>query len=129
MDESIKDFQKIQILLHEYASLRNELLSRYVAQYQSSAVLAVVSIGLITLWSRGDVIGSTSISLMCGTFFLYLGVLIWIDYDIAKAATRLRKLEKEINGRAGETLLTCETDWGLGGIIGRHVFRWLHPSD
>ena len=127
MDESIKDFQKIQILLHEYASLRNELLSRYVAQYQSSAVLAVVSIGLITLWSRGDVIGSTSISLMGGTFFLYLVVLIWIDYDIAKAATRLRKLEKEINTRAGETLLTWETDWGLGGIIGRHVFRWLHP--
>jgi ABC-type transport system involved in Fe-S cluster assembly fused permease/ATPase subunit len=122
MDDSIKEFQKIQILLAEYSTLRTEVLSRYNAQFQSSAVLVTVFIGLTVLTSTNG-LKPVLIALMIVTALIFIAVLIWIDVDIAKAARRLRAIEADVNQRAGERLLVWETDTGLGGIVGRHILR------
>lgn len=122
MDGASSQFQKIQILLHEYDTLRNEVLSRYAAQFQSTGVLAIIIIGLTTvLITQGAKI--TILVLIGITVMLYIGAQIWIDYDIAKAARRLREIEADVNSRAGETLLQWETVWGLGGKIRAAILK------
>ena len=125
MDDSIKAFQRIQVLLHEYNTLRAEVLSRYVAQFQSGGIAAIVLLSIITLISNRGFnywLGA----LIALDLVLYVAVLIWIDVDIAKAARRLKTLEQEINSLAtGEPLLKWETVWGIGGILGKHILRWL----
>jgi hypothetical protein len=117
--------QRIQILLHEYNSLRAEVLSRYVAQFQSGGVTAIVLLGFLTLMANRGIHWS-SVVLIVSDILLFLGVLAWIDVDITKAARRLRELEKEINDLAGGTpLLKWETEHGIGGLIGRPILKWI----
>jgi hypothetical protein len=124
MDESIKDFQKIQILLHEYNTLRAEVLSRYSAQFQSSTVAVGALIGLMVAASNPGVgFNWLIILLLIATGPIYGGVLFWIDIDIAKAAKRLREIETQVNSLAGETLLRWENKYGLGGIVGKHFLK------
>ena len=99
---------KIQILLNEYSSLRNEVVQRTNNLYQIIGIGAVL-LSLIFARSYGEArfwiavaIGVVVIT-TCG--FL-------IHHDVEKLARRLRALEKEINHRAGEELLIWETVWG-----------------
>jgi uncharacterized membrane protein YqgA involved in biofilm formation len=120
MDEA----QKVAILLSEYSSLRGELQGRYTAQFQSSAALAIVLIGLITLGgNRG--FSCTIIALIAGAVIVYLLVLLWIDTDIAGLSREVRRIEADINNRAGETLMRWQTQRAIGGLIGKHVINWL----
>lgn len=45
MESALSQFDKIQILLHEYDTLRNELLARSAAVFQAIGVLALVLTG------------------------------------------------------------------------------------
>ena len=127
MDDSIKDFQKAQILLHEYNTLRAEVLSRYVAQFQSGGVASIVLLGIFTLFAN---IGFSFwfLGLVVLDLALFGAVLIWIDIDIAKAAGRLREIETQVNALAGETLLRWENQYGLGGIVGKHLISPLQSK-
>jgi tetrahydromethanopterin S-methyltransferase subunit G len=119
MDDSIKEFQKVQIILHEYNTLRAEVLSRYVAQFQAGGVASIVLLGVFSLFAnQGFSYWYVGIGVLDG---LLLGaVLFWIDIDIAKAAGRLREIETQVNTVAGETLLRWENKYGLGGIVGKY---------
>lgn len=122
MDDSVKTFQRIQILLAEYATLRAELLSRYTAQFQSGGIAAIILLSIITLAATKN---SSFLLLLVADAILFGAVMFWIDVDIAKAARRLRALEQEINTMAGEPpLLKWETFFGLGGIVGERYLRW-----
>jgi hypothetical protein len=125
MDDSNNTFQRVQILLHEYNTLRAEVLSRYVAQFQSGGVASIVLLGIFTLIAN---LGFSYwfIGLVGLDLILFAAVLVWIDIDIAKAARRLRELEVQINSLAGgEALLKWESVWGIGGVTGKHILRWL----
>jgi hypothetical protein len=123
MDDSVKTFQRIQILLAEYATLRAELLSRYTAQFQSGGIAAIVFLGCVTLIANTGIWGLVGLIVL--DLFLYLAVLFWIDVNIAKAARRLRALEEEINIMAtGSPLLKWETLFGMGGVVGEHYLKW-----
>jgi ABC-type multidrug transport system fused ATPase/permease subunit len=120
MDES----QKITVLLYEYNSLRTELISRYTAQFQSIAALAIVLIGLITLGgNRG--FSCAIILLIAGAIVVYLLVLLWIDIDIARLSREVRRIEADVNNRAGETLMRWETQRAIGGAVGTPLINWL----
>jgi hypothetical protein len=123
MDDSVKTFQRIQILLAEYTTMRAELLSRYTAQFQSGGIAAIVFLGIVTLMAntgRWSFAGLIALDIL-----IFLAVLFWIDIDIAKAARRLRALEAEINAMAaGTPLLKWETLFGMGGIVGERYLKW-----
>lgn len=104
--------EKVKILLQEYASLRSEILARTTHMYQLRAAGTVLFV-----WIMGQPVSVRFwIALVAAgivvSFFFWL-----ISRDIDKAARRLRELEKDINCRAGETLLVWETRWG-GAVVG-----------
>lgn len=123
MDGSIKDFQKAQILLQEYNTLRTEVLSRYVAQFQSGGVTAIILLGIFNLFANQG-FSWWYVGLVILDLGLYAGALIWIDTDIYKAAWRLREIEKQVNALGGETFLVWEHKYGLGGIVAKRLIAW-----
>ena len=120
----MNDSQKITILLSEYTSLRAELQGRYTAQFQSTAALAIVLTGLTTLGiTRGFTCGV--IALIVAAIVLYMVALLWIDIDIARLSRDVRRIEEDVNTRAGETLMRWETQRAIGGLVGKHVIAWF----
>jgi hypothetical protein len=109
---------KITILLHEYDTLRNETIQRNTVMFQSIGIYAAVLIGLIIVISQKG-FNCTMLSLLVGATVLFLCVLTWIDSDVARAAAQVRRLESDINTRAGEPLLTWQSSMGFRGMIGR----------
>jgi len=112
MGTPLSQFEKIQIILHEYDTLRNELHQRYAAIFQSISVLAVVFIGLVTVLTERGFRWSL-LALLSGSVVLFLIIILVINYDTWKAATRLREIESDINSRSGERLLRWETGFGI----------------
>lgn len=104
---------KINILLHEYDTLREEIVNRTGHGYQLLSVAAV-----LVVW----IIGKDKFD--CRFWFALvltsclLGYGGWAIFrDIGKASSRIRELEKNINNRAGEVLLIWETKRG-GAVTG-----------
>jgi hypothetical protein len=106
--ELFTEKDKVQILLHEYDSLRLESQNRTSNGFQLVAIagalfvwLATTSIADYRLW-----IG------MVVTFGMIVVSNRFIYRDIRKAATRLREIERDINSRVGEDLLVWESRYG-----------------
>jgi hypothetical protein len=112
------DALKIEILLREYDTLREEVMRRYDAQFQTIGMMAVVLVGLLAALAAG-ISGAIIAALVAGAFVVFIFLLLWADHDITKAAERLRELEGEINRRAGERLLRWETN--AAGTIFRRL--------
>ena len=124
MSEVLRDeftnVEKVQVLLHEYDTLRQEILTRTRTGHQILAVAAVPFIWIISqimtghptfwFWVIWIVFLAASIAAV--------SVAAWFTMrDIKKAAERIRELEADINSRAGEDLLVWETRWG-GAVTG-----------
>jgi ABC-type polysaccharide/polyol phosphate export permease len=121
MDDCIKTFQRIQILLSEYNSVRAEVMCRYTAQFQSSGIAAVVLLAIITVISNHEFNRVTG-GLLLADLVIWLMVLLWIDVDISQMSQRLRDLEAIINSLAsGEPLLRWETERGIDGVVGTPI--------
>ena len=122
MASTLSEFEKIQILLAEYNTLRDEVISRVDTGYQIVAfVLAALTIvvGVRFDWRM-------ELSLL-GT----LSLLIWLIWlfamrDLACLARRVIALEAEINKRSGEELLIYESRLGGGARDFWDIFgeRW-----
>jgi len=125
MDDSVNTFQRIQILLAEYTTLRAEMLSRYAAQFQSTGSAALVFLGFVTLIANKGVGFGLLIVL---DVLIWLAALFWIDVNIATAAQRLRELEEEINTMAtSSSLLKWEKfvwDGGRWWRFGERYLKW-----
>ncbi len=101
---------KIEILLHEYDTLRDEMLERHTVLTQA------IGFGVILL-------GAISIILWEHTIFCLIAITVasvalllqWKRFDLDTSATALQvcELEKRINELAGEQLLEWENRWGL----------------
>lgn len=102
---------EIQILLHEYDTLRSEIINRTGFGFQLGAIgLTALAILLsqrgLKLW----------IGLIIGLVLFGGGVAVNIR-AIQRAHIRLVRIEKIINDHAGESLLEWETRWGAGWTI------------
>jgi membrane protein implicated in regulation of membrane protease activity len=120
-EDNLGQKEKVQILLAEYASLRNESVTR------GNTIPTVVSVALAAL---GFVIAAPGGWLEKTAFFVLLLLIVamlgrLIHRDILKAADRLRQLEAIINERAGETLLEWETRYAASE---RQFFDDLWPK-
>jgi hypothetical protein len=124
----MENHQRITVLLSEYAALRSELVSRYTAQLQAIAALAIVLIGLL---SFGGVHGFKGLVtwLVIAAVATYLVVLFLIDLDIARTSARVRRIETDVNSLAGEPLLSWESTRAIGGFVGRRVLACFGYDD
>src|SRR5262245_5549344 len=103
-DFSPKD--KVQILLQEYNSLRNESIQRGNNTFQLVTAGAAMLVWILSRFQEAKLsvkdVKSWAIVFTCAAV---MALFSWfIRRDINKAAARLRELEKDINERAGERL-------------------------
>lgn len=100
---------KISVLMQEYATLRAEILVRIRIGFQ----LIAVAIAVVGLLLNANTVGpsKTILAFACGAVLL---TAIYCIFDgTTRIAARLRELEQEVNGRAGEELLKWETKYAL----------------
>lgn len=104
--------EKISVLLHEYNTLRAEIINKGNHLYQLFALC-----GILFIWIVGHPVDRRFwISIFASLTLLLVGW--WFIYrDVEKAAERLREIEKMINDLADEDLLVWETRWG-GAVTG-----------
>lgn len=120
---------KITVLLHEYDTLRDEIVQGS-GPLQQMSLGAVIVLGALTI-ALTDGLDESDRLLLYGSLavcMLVLGFSVWkINRGVQKIARRLRELESEINRRAGEPLLQWETHWG-GAVAGFwKATEWIVP--
>lgn len=128
---------KVQILLHEYDTLRTEVIHRINNVYQLLAFV-VALIGVLGALVSNLYMGASSSAKVGPRGLIFIAFVslpvIWlcanlISQDLNRIASRLRELENEINERAGEQLLkweTCQSQWQRYSTYMRMILRpWL----
>jgi hypothetical protein len=125
--------ESVQILLHEYDTLRQEILQKTSNIYQIIAIIAAVLVAVLNWFGSNDAnvihIIPPSPLYLYSLFVAELGLAYaWaiIGRDIWKAAARVKEIEKSIDDATGEWyLLRWERLWGGSerGIFGlsRHA--------
>jgi cytochrome c biogenesis protein CcdA len=113
---SIREFERIQVLLAEWNSLRAEIIARTTIGFQIVGI-GFTGIGIVLLQNN---IYIKTICLIVGITILSIGT--WFTArDLFKMNRRAKELERNINSRCGETLIEWETRfsslstgwWGL----------------
>jgi hypothetical protein len=104
-EDPVGQAKKIDILLEEYRTLRMEVNSLMGWAFQVGAIGA----GVVT-WALAQATLNGFRLLAAISLIVVIVAIIWIigGYSVARAATRLRGLEQEINSRAGSYLLLWE---------------------
>jgi hypothetical protein len=112
---------KVNVLMHEYDMLGQQILSRYSAQFQIIGVVGLIIGGLIAAISSGlsPKVGEI---LIASSLVIFVALFAWADSDVTKAAQRLIKIETDVNERTGENLLQWESVLNKGGGVG-HIIR------
>jgi hypothetical protein len=109
------DKKYVDILLHEYDTLRQEILQKNTAFLQAATVTSATFFAMFT-----------ALFALKGKRWTYILTLIplvvfaWTAYyathqPVSAISSRLRQLEHEINWRAGQKLLIWENEYGWGG--------------
>ena len=115
----ITEHDKITILMHEYDTLRDEIVQRNNALQQQNSVGAVVLFGTLTIAWSGNLNTYQSYILygLLALGFLIFWYGVWFAFrETDRVIVRLRQIEADVNERAGETLLQWETFWGWSAI-------------
>jgi hypothetical protein len=114
----VEEKDKISIMLAEYGTIRAELLQRNTVMNQVFTVGGTIAAGVIGAGVQlylqhgfSALPGVATVLLVTATFVGFT----WreIDKEARRANRHLVALEKEINRRAGETLLSWESTFGL----------------
>jgi hypothetical protein len=103
--------KKIEILLQEYSTLRQEIIGRTSHGFQLVTVGAVLWIWASTTKS-GETVYKPAICFAFVAFFFAIGATL---KGTSAAVKRVREIESDINRRAGEELLIWESKRGGGG--------------
>ena len=124
------DAEKIQILLHEYDALRNELISRHAEGYQAASIGSAALVGLITLKVTSFIEWSILSSLIAFVIVIFFStVVIWVDRIVFTAASRLRDIETEVNAMAkAPLLLKWHSKYRGDGILWQLLLRLFKKS-
>jgi sugar phosphate permease len=128
MASEVGENEKIQILLAEYNTLRDELIARTGNGVQIGTAIAVIIAAIVT-WLLDH---STSWRVYVPSALLVVGVAIFALINIRdtwKAAAEVRALEWQIDRRAGEYLLTHEILSGAARMgFWRGLFSRVRPQ-
>ena len=119
-----KEAIKISVVMHEYDTLRSEILLKYNTTTQMVAQTCVVFAGFVaalivfqqanTISVRALVILLVALVLLAAIFII--GSISWLNYDTRRLSKRLREIESCVNARLGERLLRWEIDYGWEGL-------------
>jgi len=129
VDATITEKDRVQVLLAEYQSLRSQIIARGGSMIQT-ATIGVVGLGIVASQLRGHPYMSVSILVIFGvlTFFITRIIMMYT----AEEAAQIRRLERDVNARTGESLLTWESDRGrcaTGYLHGFWDFRGTRISN
>jgi len=103
MSEPIGEKEKITILLHEYDTLRQEIVNRMNNGFQTVVVGAALFVWAIKAELDCRFWIGASLAL------LTLAIAAWVtSRNIRQAAKRIREIEADVNSRAGERLLVWQ---------------------
>jgi hypothetical protein len=95
----------IDIVLHEYDSLRAEIVSRMDARFQLIGFLAIVA----TLLGTTDISNLSRTLLVIAALILFACVWFLFGFYIKRCAERLREIEEEVNKKLGDDVLVWES--------------------
>lgn len=115
--------EKIDILLKEYETLRQEILSR---THNRFLMVGIVGAFLAyTLFTNNPILKTYILGIGLRTFVLVSGAIallviwLWFGYIVGNLDMRISAIDKRINDLVGEELLEWETryGWGQWGIF------------
>jgi hypothetical protein len=114
----MSELAKVQILLHEYDTLRAELLERHASLFHFYGFTTIAAVLLLTFFcTDGGRRAARWLLALLGSVILAATVVI--NSDTVRLSKRIRQVEAEVNIRSGETLLRWESEWGWGRRAGR----------
>jgi hypothetical protein len=110
---------EIEVVLHEYDALRDEVLSRTSARFQ---LLGLLSIAATLLGVSSISRGWHWVVVVVVALIILLGLWLYFGFAIKRCAIRLREIEEEINGKlGGKQVLRWESRLPRGGLY--NLFR------
>lgn len=104
--------EKIDVLMHEYNRLREEILQRERNRFASMAYLGAIAVFLLT---REQVPLSWKPWLGAGAVLTLVAVWLIDWWLIGACATRITEIEQQVNRLAEDTLLV----WDSRHVVGR----------
>jgi len=136
MPDKLSSYEKIEILLHEYDTLREELISKSTAYFNMMIQVCVVFAGFVggaAVLSQINVINSGHLIVIVAVsvallFASLAGAIAAHMYDIRRLSRRVREIELDINSRAGERLLVWESKYGWGDMFPWTKKPWKHGN-
>ena len=126
-EELMDKFQRAMIVVQEYNTLRNEILSLYTGLIQATVALIGILVALVTFGLVHDFTRTVRWLIGISPIFYLITQGLLFAY-ILKLSAHLRDIEQRINEIAGEPLLRWETEAGLGGRLARKINslrQWL----
>ena len=111
------NWEQISVLLHEYDTLRTDVLARNANFVNLGTATLAAVVGIVAIYYTTRV--SAHLLLLC---FLVVGAFAWFSYRsihlaIKEMSEQLRGLELQINVLANAKLLTWERCHGFGGLV------------
>ena len=105
---------RIEIILEEYKTLRSELIQRHTAIMQILGFATTVSIAVIGFAFINESIAAAVV----GTFVLFapFAVVLLIMGDTRLLSEHIQGIEREINSRAKDKLLSWDSTQGIEHI-------------
>jgi len=110
--------QEIEVLLHEYDSLRDEVLSRISARFQ---LLGYLSIAATLLGVSSISNGWHWVPVVVITVAVLIALWLYLGFAVRRCAVRLREIEEEVNDILHRKVLRWESGLRRGGLYG--LFR------
>lgn len=106
-EQSALQRDDVGIVLHEYDSLRSEVLSRESARLELLGLLSIATTllgvsGFGENWRWAYVVGIALVIL--------IGLWFYFGWAMKQCAIRLREIEQEVNAAVGRTVLRWESD-------------------
>jgi hypothetical protein len=114
--------EKIQILLHEYDSIRNHIISRTSTAVQ----VAAIGVGALLVGVPQSNADFCVIAAMIAFVFVAMALIIWVLVtDLIAESRHVAHLERVINHLAEEEeLLSWESRQGVSHGLIRPLRRW-----
>jgi hypothetical protein len=110
--------QAIEVLLHEYDTLRDEVLSRVSARFQLLGYLGIAAT-LLGVSSISD--GWHWVPVVVITLAIIVALWLYLGLAIKRCAIRLREIEDDVNEVLDKKVLRWENGLRGGGLYG--LFR------
>jgi hypothetical protein len=110
--------EKLPMLLAEYNTLRQEVIAARTSVAQGAGIFSAAIIGAILFgFSSGR--SNPEFAIMIGIVaVVYIcALVVWNEKVTTSLTRRLRELESEMNGIAGERVMLWETIHGWGNLF------------